>query len=115
MKKFHYIPPVTGYDISIDEDNLVKAWKKEYNTLQTESWFNEAKSLADFEEENILWYILCEATQDDCYPVFQIHPDNSKWTDTYTINEIVEEFDLNFYNFCWNVLQEVAKDLGLLY
>lgn len=115
MKKFHYIPPVTGYDLTIDENNLVMAWKKKFNILQTEEWFNEAKSFDDFEEENILWDILCEATQDNCYPVFRLHPDNSRYTDAYTITEIEEEFDLDFYNFCWGALQEVAKDLGLLY
>ena len=118
MKKrkiFHYIPKIVEYDIVIDEENLVKAWKKALNTLQTEGWFNEAKSLPDFQEENILWDILCEATQDDDYPVFEIQPCGSDDIYAYTIIEIEEQFNTDFYNFCWRAVEKIAYDLGLLY
>ena len=118
MKKrkfFHYVPKIVEYDVVIDEENLVKAWKKELNTLQIETWFNEAKSLPDFQEENILYDILCVATEDDDYPVFEIQPCGSDDIYAYTIIEIEEQFNTDFYNFCWEALQEVAKDLGLLY
>ncbi len=118
MKKrkiFHYIPKVIEYDVTIDEDNLAKAWKKALDTLQTEGWFNEAKSLPDFQEENILWDILCEATQNDDYPVFEIQPCGSDKLYAYTIIEIEEQFNTDFYNFCWKAVQKIAYDLGLLY
>ena len=118
MKKrkfFHYVPKIVEYDVVIDEENLVKAWKKELNTLQIETWFNEAKSLPDFQEENILYDILCVATENDDYPVFEIQPCGSDDIYAYTIIEIEEQFNTDFYNFCWEALQEVAKDLGLLY
>lgn len=118
MKKrkfFHYIPKVIEYDVTIDEDNLAKAWKKALDTLQTEGWFNEAKSLPDFQEENILWYILYEVTQDDDYPVFEIQPCGSDKLYAYTIVEIEEQFNTDFYNFCWEAVQKIAYDLGLLY
>lgn len=118
MKKrkfFHYIPKVIEYDVIIDEDNLVKAWKKALDTLQTEGWFNEAKSLPDFQEENILWDILCEAVKDDDYPVFEVEPYESGHVYAYTMVEIVEQFDTDFYNFCWEAVEKIAYDLGLLY
>lgn len=118
MKKrkfFHYVPKVVEYDIVINEDNLAKAWKKALDTLQTEGWFNEAKSFPDFQEENILWDILCEATQDDDYPVFEIQPCESDELYAYTIVEIEEQFNTDFYNFCWKAVQKIAYDLGLLY
>lgn len=118
MKKrkiFHYIPKVIKYDVTIDEDNLAKAWKKALDTLQTEGWFNEAKSFPDFQEENILWDILCEAVKDDDYPVFEVEPCGSDKLYAYTIIEIEEQFNTDFYNFCWKAVQKIAYDLGLLY
>ena len=118
MKKrkfFHYVPKIQEYDVVIDEENLVKAWKKELNTLQIETWFNEAKSLPDFQEENILYDILCVATEDDDYPVFEIQPCGSDDIYAYTIIEIEEQFNTDFYNFCWEAVRKIAYDLGLLY
>lgn len=118
MKKrkfFHYIPKIVEYDVIIDEENLVKAWKKEFNALQIETWFNEAQSLPDFQEKNILWDILNEATQDDDYPVFKIQPCGSDDIYVYTIIDIEEQFNTDFYNFCWRAVEKIAYDLGLLY
>lgn len=119
MKKrkfFHYVPKVVEYDIVIDEENLVKAWKKAFNDFYSffppETCFD---TITDSEENVFLWNILCEAVKDDDYPVFEVEPYESGHVYAYTIVEIVEQFDTDFYNFCWEAVQKIAYDLGLLY
>lgn len=115
MKKrkfFHYVPKVIEYDVMIDEENLVKAWKK---TLNFEAWFNITKLFTDSEERALLWNLLCEAVKDDDYPVFEIEPYESGHVYAYTMVEIEEQFNTDFYNFCWKAVQKIAYDLGLLY
>ena len=66
-------------------------------------------------EENILYDILCVATENDDYPVFEIQPCGSDYIYAYTIIEIEEQFNTDFYNFCWEAVKKIAYDLGLLY
>ena len=111
-KFFHYVPKVVEYEIIINEDNLAKAWKK---TLNFEAWFNLTKLFTDSEESTLLWNLLCEAIKDDDYPVFEIEPYESGHVYAYTIVEIKEQFNTDFYNFCWRAVEKIAYDLGLLY
>lgn len=115
-KFFHYVPKVVEYDVTIDEENLVKAWKKEFNNFYSlfppDIWFD---AIPDSQESAILEDILSEATQDDDYPVFEIQPCGCDELYAYTIVEIEEQFNTDFYNFCWRAVEKIAYDLGLLY
>lgn len=116
MKKFHFVPSINELDVTIDEENLVKAWKEALNFFAPDKYLLErAKSLTDYGESKVLYNILSDAVDSYEYPVLKVQPCGSENTYTYRLGEIEEEYSYEFFNFCSEIIDEVATDLGLLY
>lgn len=117
MKKFHFVPSINELDVKVDEDNLVKAWKEALVWFFGSDKFllEKAKSLTDDGERRVLYDILCDAVDNDEYPVLEVQPCGSDYTYAYRLGEIEDEYSYEFFNFCSEIIDEVATDLGLLY
>ena len=121
MRTFRYVPVVTEWDVIIDEDNLIKAWKLEFNFMFDPNcyndWINEIKAYDEWEERETLWEILTEALCNREFPVFKLYPVNCNHNLWYkeTFDQIETDFDRDFADFCINCAEEVANDLGLYF
>lgn len=116
MKKFHFVPSINELDVKVDEDNLVKAWKEALGWFfDSEDFLEKAKALTDYGEKRVLYDILTDAVNNDEYPVLEVHPCGSDHIYAYRLDEIKEEYNYEFFDFCSEAIDEVATDLGLLY
>lgn len=116
MREFHFVPSINELDVTIDEENLVKAWKEALNFFAPDKYLLErAKSLTDYGERKVLYNILSDAVDSYEYPVLKVQPCGSEYVYTYRLDEIEEEYSYEFFNFCSEAIDEVATDLGLLY
>lgn len=109
MRTFQFSPNIRTWDLIINEDNLKKAWNRaeaEYEK-EKERWA-DAPWL-----EDRLWSIFCEAINNEEYPIFNVYPWGYVCRVPYTIAEIEDGFPHEYYDFCWEKAEEVAKDLGL--
>ena len=116
MKKFHFVPSINELDVKVDEENLVKAWKEALGWFfDSEDFLEKAKALTNDGERRVLYDILCDAVDNDKYPVLEVQPCGSDYIYAYRLDEIENEYSYEFFNFCSEAIDEVATDLGLLY
>lgn len=116
MKKFHFVPSINELDVTIDEENLVKAWKDAVNFFASDKYLLErAKSLTDYGEHKVLYSILSDAVDSYEYPVLKVQPCGSEYVYAHRLCEIENEYSYEFFDFCSEIIDEVAMDLGLLY
>lgn len=115
MKKFHFVPSINELDVKVDEENLVKAWKEALNIIFGSHVLEKAKTLTDDGERRMLYDILSDAVDNDEYPILEVQPCGSDYIYAYRLDEIEEEYSYEFFNFCSEIIDEVATDLGLLY
>lgn len=115
MKKFHFVPSINELDVKVDEENLVKAWKEALNIIFGSHVLEKAKTLTDDGERRMLYDILSDAVDNDEYPILEVQPCGSDYIYAYRLGEIEEEYSYEFFNFCSEIIDEVATDLGLLY
>lgn len=116
MKKFHFVPSINELDVTVDEENLVKAWKEALGWFfDSEDFLEKAKALTDYGEKRVLYDIFTDAVNNDEYPVLEVHPCGSDHIYAYRLDEIEEEYNYEFFDFCWEAVEKIATDLGLLY
>ena len=116
MKKFHFVPRINELDVTVDEENLVKAWKEALGWFfDSKDFLEKAKALTDDGEKRVLYDIFTDAVNNDEYPVLEVQPCGSDYIYAYRLDEIEEEYNCEFFNFCSDIMDEVATDLGLLY
>lgn len=109
MRTFQFSPNIRTWDLIINEDNLKKAWDRaEVKYEKEKAKWGYAPWL-----EDRLWHIFCEAINDEEYPIFNVYPWGYACRVPYTIMEIEDEFPHDYYDFCYEKAEEVAKDLGL--
>lgn len=109
MRTFQFTPNIRTWDLILNEENLKKAWKRAEAT-----WEKEKVKWGDVPWlEDRLWSIFCEAINDEEYPIFNVYPWGYACRVPYTIAEIEDEFPHEYYDFCYQKAEEVAKDLGL--